>query len=627
MGLDARVRLLMWLGARMGRNFRPDLSVAAMREGYANMNRQFGLKESAAVDVRELTIPSGDGVTIGARLYRPHGASAGPLPVLLYFHGGGFVIGDVACYDGLTRFLANEGRIAVISVDYRLAPEFRLPIAFDDAFAALGWLQKNAESLGLDAERIAVGGDSAGGALSAALSMYAESRGLRSPAFAFLIYPGTDATGRFASRTGYNGNVPLTPATIAWFGERAASTPEILSDPLLVPLDGPNPEQHPPAYILAAQYDPLVDEGRAYYERLRDAGVEVTYDLRPTLPHAFVNLAGVVPEGRRALSAGIRATAAALGIRPVVALTGAGSGIGRALALDLSSRGFALALADRDAAGLAETAAQIGNRTKVTTHVLDVAEKAAVDTFAADVLREHRRVDILINNAGVSIAGDVAELAVEEIEWLMNINFWGTVYGVKAFLPALQRTGDATIVNLSSVFGLYAPPGQAAYAASKFAIRGFTESLREELRGTGVHVVTVHPGGIKTNIARTARVAAAADPEYARLRATAFEERMLKQSPESAAAAIVRGILEGRDRVLIGGDAVQIDVLTRSLGPAAPRLLAALAQRTMPQELKRANAKAPAPTVRTPSSERDAERDAERGAQPESPQNGARVTA
>jgi acetyl esterase/lipase/short-subunit dehydrogenase len=601
MALDPRVQLLMWLGARMGRSFRPDRSVAEMREGYADMNRQFGIKERRELDVRDLTIPVSDGSTIGARLYRPPGAGAAALPVLLYFHGGGFVIGDVACYDGLTRFLAAEGRIAVLSVDYRLGPEYRLPIAYDDAFAALGWLQQHAGSLGLDAERIAVGGDSAGGALSASLATYAETRGLARPAYAFLIYPSTDGTGRFASRGQYNGNLPLTPATMAWFAERAASSPDIVNDPLLVPLDAPNPERHPPAYILAAQYDPLVDEGRAYYERLRDAGVAVTYDLRSTLPHAFVNLAGVVPEGRRALSAGIRATAAALGVRPVVALTGAGSGIGRALALDLANRGYALALADRDAAGLAETAALVGAGTKVTTHVLDVAQKDAVDAFAADVLREHQRVDVLINNAGVSIAGDVTELTVEEIEWLMNINFWGTVYGVKAFLPALQRTGDAVIVNLSSVFGLFAPPGQSAYAASKFAVRGFTESLREELRDTGVHVVTVHPGGIKTNIARTARVAAAADPEYSRLRAAAFEDAMLKATPEMAAATIVRGILGRKDRVLIGGDAVQIDVLTRTLGPAAPRFLAALAQRSLPEELKRQTKKAPAPPVQTPS--------------------------
>jgi hypothetical protein len=593
MALDLRVKLLMWMAARTGRSFRPDLSVGAMRAGYADMNSRLGLKDEGGVDARDLAIPAGDGTTIGARLYRPRGAGAGPLPVLLYFHGGGFVIGDVACYDGLTRFFAREGRIAVLSVDYRLGPEYRFPRAFDDAFAALEWLQKNAADLSLAPDAIAVGGDSAGGALAAALASYAPSRGLERPAFAFLIYPSVDGTARFPSRTKFQSGLPLTSATIAWFSERSLSGPEDGRDPLLVPLDAPDPERHPPAYILAAGFDPLVDEGRAYYERLRDAGVAVTYDLRPTLPHALVNLAGAVPEARRALRVGILATAAALGVRPVVALTGAASGIGRALAVELASHGFALALADRDPAGLAGTAALVEGRTKVTTHVLDVAQKPAVDAFAADVLREHGRVDVLINNAGVSIAGDVSELTVDEIAWLMNINFWGTVYGVKAFLPALKSAGDATIVNLSSVFGLYAPPGQSAYAASKFAVRGFSESLREELRGTGVHVVTVHPGGIKTNIARSSRVAAAADESYARRRAAIFEEKMLTQTPEKAARAIARGILEHRDRVLIGGDAVQIDVLTRALGPAAPRLLAALARRNLPDELKRDNAIVP----------------------------------
>jgi acetyl esterase/lipase/short-subunit dehydrogenase len=571
-----------------------------MRTGYANMNRQFGLKDQGGVDVRELTIPAGDGTQIGARLYRPHAASAGPLPVLLYFHGGGYVIGDVACYDGLTRFLAREGRIAVVSVDYRLGPEHRLPRAHEDAFGALGWLQKNAANLGLDAERIAVGGDSAGGALSANLSTYAETRGLKRPAFAFLIYPGVVGDDRFASRHEFVGaNLPLTPATMEWFAERALASPDDVKNPLLNPYDAPNPERHPPAYILAAQYDPLVDEGRAYYERLRDAGVAVTYDLCTTLPHALVNLAGVVPEARRALTAGIRATAAALGVRPVVALTGAASGIGRALAIELADLGYALALADRDGAGLAETAHLAGDKTKVTTYVIDVSKKADVDAFAENVLRDHRRVDVVINNAGVAIAGDVSELSVEEIEWLMNINFWGTVYGVKAFLPTFQRSGEGTIVNVSSVFGIYGPPGNSAYAASKFAVRGFTESLREELRGTGVHVVTVHPGGIKTNIARTTRIAAAADQEFNRRRAEAFDAHLLTQTPESAAKTIARGIREKRDRVLIGADAVRLDLVTRVLGPAAGPLLSKIAQSALPEELRRNNAKPP-PAVESP---------------------------
>ncbi len=590
----------MWLSRKSGRSFRSDLSVGAMRAGAADATRRYGMKDPGGVDVRELTIPAGgDGTeagaaTIAARLYRRADTGDGALPVLLYFHGGGGVILDVASYDTLTRYFAHEARIAVLSVDYRLGPEYRFPRGHEDAFAALGWLQANAPALGLDAQRIAVGGDSAGGNLAASLCAYAESRGLARPVFAFLIYPWVDGgrgdgENRFASQTAYDGDLPLTTDSIAWYWKHFSNGAEDRSQPLLGPLDAPRPERHPPAYILAAQYDPLVDEGRAYFERLRDAGVPVAYDLRATLPHGFVNLAGVLPEARRALAAGIRATAVALGTRPpqVAALTGAASGIGRALAIELARHGYLLALADRDEAGLAQTAALVRDRTGATTHRLDVADKAAVDAFAAAVLRAHGRVDVLVNNAGVSLAGDVAELAVDEIAWLMDINFWGTVYGVKAFLPALERSGG-TVVNLSSVFGLIGPPGQSAYAASKFAVRGFSESLREEVRGRGVHVLTVHPGGIKTSIARTARIAAGADQELARRRMAAFDARMLTQSPEKAARLIVRGILRGKERVLIGSDAVRIDVLARLLGPGAARVFGRLALRALPGDKRRA---------------------------------------
>jgi short-subunit dehydrogenase len=187
------------------------------------------------------------------------------------------------------------------------------------------------------------------------------------------------------------------------------------------------------------------------------------------------------------------------------------------------------------------------------------------------VIGTHGGIDVVINNAGVSIAGDFAELSVDEIAWLMNINFWETVYGVKAFLPALRRSPDATIVNVSSVFGIIAPPGQSAYAARKFALRGFSEALREELRGQ-VHVVTVHPGGIKTNIARSARIAAAADQTFQRAWAEEFERRMLTQPPEKAARLIVRGILRKSDRMLVGADAHEVDALARIFGPRAARV-------------------------------------------------------
>jgi len=583
MPLDKRFQLLQWLVQRTGRAFTPDVSVPALRAAFATLNARFGMRDPGGVQAQELRIPSSDAAEIRARLYRPAEAAGQTLGVLLYFHGGGWVIGDVEMYDGLMRQFARIGGIAIVSVDYRLGPEHRFPCGHEDAFDAYAWLRANAPTLALDADRIAVGGDSAGGGLAAAIATYAEGRGLTRPTFVCLIYPAVDATGRFPSRSQYTGNLPLTAASLDWFTKYFLTRPENRADPLLVPLDGPHPERHPPCYVLAARYDPLVDEGRAYFERLRDAGVHAVYDLRPTLPHGFVNYARIVPEARRAVVAAIEATAVALGERPqkVAAITGAGSGIGRALAVELAHHNYHLALADRNEAGLNETAQLVNDRTTASLHLLDVSDRNAVDAFAADTLAAHGHIDVLINNAGVSLVGEVRELSVEEIAWLIDTNFWGTVYGVKAFLPALQRTPGAIIVNLSSVFGIIAPAGQAAYAASKFAVRGFSESLREELRGS-VHVVTVFPGGIKTNIARSARIATAADHERERQRAAMFEQRMLTQSPQKAAELIVRGILRRNDRVLVGGDAKRIDAIARIFGPRAARLLTRTSLRRLP---------------------------------------------
>jgi len=574
MALDRRFALIMWLAKQSGRAFYPGASVRGMRRGAIAANRRFGIRDPGGVAVRYLTIPASDGEILEARLYHPRDDGNGVFPALLYFHGGGMVIGSVEMYDSLMRYIAREGRFAVCSVEYRLGPEHRFPRGYEDAFDAYAWLCRNAPALFVDEARIGVGGDSAGGGLAAAIANYADSRELPRPAYALLIYPSVDGTGRFPSRAQFNGNLPLTPASVDWFMKHALNAPADRADPLYVPLDAPAPERHPPAYILAAHYDPLVDEGRAYYLRLREAGVRVKYDLRPTLPHAFINFARVIPEARRALDASIAATAAALGARQqkVAALTGAGSGIGRALAVELARHGYALALADRDEAGLADTVRMVGNRTTVSRHVVDVAHKVAVDAFAAEALDEHGHVDVLINNAGVSIAGDVSELCTEEMAWLMDINFWGTVYGIKAFLPTLLQTQGSTIVNVSSAFGIVAPAGQAAYAASKFAIRGFSEALREELRGR-VHVLTVHPGGIKTNIARSTRIAAA-DQERYRRGIAAFERNVLTQAPQTAARLIVRAILRNSDRVLVGREARLFDVLARLLGPRAARLVA-----------------------------------------------------
>lgn len=251
----------------------------------------------------------------------------------------------------------------------------------------------------------------------------------------------------------------------------------------------------------------------------------------------------------------------------VAVVTGAGSGIGRALAQRLATAGSALAIADIDETGLQETAQSLAKSSAlVTKHIVDVAKEESVKSFAADVSAKHGRVTLLINNAGVALHGDFEEISLDDLRWLMDINFWGSVYGVKYFLPMLEREPRAHIVNLSSVFGLIAPAGQAAYSASKFAVRGFTEALRHELAPTNVCVSCVHPGGIRTPIAQRARLGAAT-PASRREQSISRFEKLARTPPETAAAVILRGVERREPRVLIGMDAYQIDVLQR-LRPA-----------------------------------------------------------
>jgi NAD(P)-dependent dehydrogenase (short-subunit alcohol dehydrogenase family) len=246
----------------------------------------------------------------------------------------------------------------------------------------------------------------------------------------------------------------------------------------------------------------------------------------------------------------------------VAVVTGAGSGIGRALAQQLAAAGLVLALADNDEAGLLQTAASLGKSAELTTHVVDVADEAAVRALAEDVVARHGRVTLLINNAGVALLGTFDEISLDDFHWLMNVNFWGVVYGVRYFLPILKRQARAHIVNLSSVFGLVAPVRQSAYAASKFAVRGFTEALRHELEGSSVFVSCVHPGGIHTDIARHARLGANAS-QARREEAVARFDRLTPNSPEMAAARILKGVERREPRILIGRDARQIDILQR----------------------------------------------------------------
>ncbi len=245
----------------------------------------------------------------------------------------------------------------------------------------------------------------------------------------------------------------------------------------------------------------------------------------------------------------------------VAVVTGAGSGIGRALAQLLAAKGCKLALADINEKGLAETAASI--KTEVLTQKLDVADRAAVYAFAGAVKAKYGTAHVVINNAGVAVSQTVNDLTWEDFEWLMGINFWGVTYGTKAFLPMMLAQNEGAMVNISSVFGIIAVPTQSAYNAAKFAVRGFTEALRHELKDTGVKAICVHPGGIKTNIAAAGRFYQDPMGRKDHKDSTDRFARLAGTTPEKAAEVIVSGIERGSPRVLIGSDARLIDWIQR----------------------------------------------------------------
>jgi NADP-dependent 3-hydroxy acid dehydrogenase YdfG len=269
----------------------------------------------------------------------------------------------------------------------------------------------------------------------------------------------------------------------------------------------------------------------------------------------------------------------------VVVITGAGSGIGRALALDLARRGSHLALSDVDDAGLAETVAQVRRfgGTRVRSDHLDVADRTAMQRYALDVVEHFGRVNVVINNAGVALAGDLNDLEYDDIDWIIGVNFWGVVHGTKEFLPHLIASGDGHVVNLSSLFGLVSMPGQSMYNASKYAVRGMTEALREEMliAGHPVGVTAVHPGGIKTAIARNARVSAKESQEET---ARFFDQKLAKMTPERAAEIIVNGILKNRARVLVGLDAHAVHTFAKLLGSRYQDVVALASKRVLPDK-------------------------------------------
>lgn len=257
----------------------------------------------------------------------------------------------------------------------------------------------------------------------------------------------------------------------------------------------------------------------------------------------------------------------------VVVLTGAASGIGRALAQALAGEGAILELADKNEGGLAETAALIGGSADVETAVLDVSDRDGFDAWAADILTRRGHVDVVINNAGVALAALGTDMSHEDLEWLMGINFWGVVYGTRSFLPQMLARDSGHIVNVSSVFGLFGVRAQSAYCAAKFAVRGYSDSIRVELDGTGVRMTVVHPGGIKTNIARAARVRFQGEDAPSPDDLAANFDKAAKTTPDKAAQVILNGIKKDKARVLIGTDAKIIDILQRLIPARFPIML------------------------------------------------------
>ncbi|MCO4771071.1 MAG: SDR family oxidoreductase [Deltaproteobacteria bacterium] len=240
----------------------------------------------------------------------------------------------------------------------------------------------------------------------------------------------------------------------------------------------------------------------------------------------------------------------------VAVVTGAGSGIGRGLALELAAEGCTLALVDVNPETLAETAAMVPG---ASTHVVDVSDRAAMEELPAAVLAAHGRVELLFNNAGIAVHGTFDELTYEDWDRVMGVNLWGVVHGCKAFMPHLEMADEAWIVNISSVFGLVAVPTQSIYCTTKFAVRGFTEVLDEELQGTNIGVSVVHPGAIDTNIVDSPSY----DPDTARRSKEFFAQHAL--DPRTAAKVIVAGVKAKRLRIMVGREAPLIDRLKRLL--------------------------------------------------------------
>jgi acetyl esterase len=300
--LDPQAKAVLERVARANLPSYPQLGAAGARQLYRETRGALAAPPPEVESVEDLHAP-GAGGDIRVRLYRPRGAAdAGPLPALVYFHGGGWTIGDLDTHDVVCRVLADLARCAVASVDYRLAPEHKFPAAVDDAVAATRWVAREAGRIGIDARRIAVGGDSAGGNLAAVVALVARDEGGPPLAMQTLIYPATDMAADAPSHLRYGEGHLLTRDAILWFRGNYLRDGRDEADWRASPLKAADLSRLPPAYVITAGFDPLVDEGRAYADRLLAAGVPVTYECFEGMIHGFVTMGGVIAAAHHALA-------------------------------------------------------------------------------------------------------------------------------------------------------------------------------------------------------------------------------------------------------------------------------------------------------------------------------------
>jgi acetyl esterase len=312
MSLDPQVQWLLDLVKQADRPMLDSLSPPEARKQFDETMPALDAKPAPMAEVRDLQAPGPHG-PIPLRFYRPEGAGAAPGPLLVFYHGGGWVIGGLQSHDAVCRALAAKAHCRVVSVDYRLAPEHKFPAAVDDAFAALQWIAGNAAAFGADAKRIAVGGDSAGGNLSAVVAQLARAAGGPALCFQLLIYPATDLRGGTASHRDFAEGYFLTSQLMRWFFGHYVRTEADKADLLASPLLAKSLAGLPPALVVTAGFDPLQDEGKAYAERLAADGVKTELRHYPGLIHGFFNMSGVLDEAKRAIDETAAALATALG--------------------------------------------------------------------------------------------------------------------------------------------------------------------------------------------------------------------------------------------------------------------------------------------------------------------------